>query len=130
MAELLVGPLLRYTGSTQATVWVETDAACEVAVLDRTARTFHVEGHHYAVVALADLEPGAVTPYEVHLDGTRVWPPDDDRPPSVIRTRDHERQSRLVFGERPSRRRGYRRGLRPATGRLTACGAGANAISP
>jgi hypothetical protein len=98
MAELLVGPLLRYTGSTQATVWVETDAACEVAVLDRTARTFHVEGHHYAIVALADLEPGAVTPYEVHLDGTRVWPPDDDRPPSVIRTRDHERQSRLVFG--------------------------------
>ena len=34
MAGLVLGPLLRYTGSTQATVWVETDAPCEVAVLD------------------------------------------------------------------------------------------------
>ena len=33
MANLLVGPLLRYVGSTQATVWVETDAPCEVTVL-------------------------------------------------------------------------------------------------
>jgi PhoD-like phosphatase len=98
MPELLVGPLLRYTGSTQATVWVETDAACEVAVLDGRAPTFEVEGHHYAIVALEGLMPGAVTPYEVHLDGARVWPPDDGRPPSAIHTRDHERQSRLVFG--------------------------------
>jgi len=29
MPGLVLGPLLRYTGSTQATVWVETDAACE-----------------------------------------------------------------------------------------------------
>jgi hypothetical protein len=98
MPQVLVGPLLRYTGSTQATVWVETDAACEVAVLGRTARTFQVEGHHYAIVALEDLEPGSVTPYEVHLDGARVWPPDDGRKPPAIHTRDHERQSRLVFG--------------------------------
>ena len=98
MAQLLVGPLLRYTGSTQATVWVETDAACEVAVLGRAAATFQVEGHHYAIVTLEDLEPGAVTPYQVHLDGTCVWPPDDGRKPSAIHTRNHERQSRLVFG--------------------------------
>ena len=50
MASLLLGPLLRYTGRTQATVWVETDAACEVAVLGRAAATFEVEGHHYALV--------------------------------------------------------------------------------
>jgi hypothetical protein len=50
MAGLVLGPLLRYTGSTQATVWVETDAPCDVAVLDARQRTFCVEGHHYALV--------------------------------------------------------------------------------
>ena len=33
MPELVLGPLLRYTGETDATLWVETDAACEVEVL-------------------------------------------------------------------------------------------------
>ena len=98
MPGLLLGPLLRYTGSTQATVWVETDGPCEVAVLAARARTFCVEGHHYALVVLQDLEEGAVRPYEVHLDGERVWPPDDGRPPSTIHTREHERRARLVFG--------------------------------
>ncbi len=98
MAHLVLGPLLRYTGSTQATVWVETDAPCEVAVLDARARSFCIEGHHYALVVLSDLEPGAVRPYEVHLDGERVWPPADGRPPSSIHTREGERRARLVFG--------------------------------
>ena len=69
MAHLLVGPLLRYVGSTQATVWVETDAPCEVAVLGHRERTFHVEGHHYALVVIDDLEPATATPYDVRLDG-------------------------------------------------------------
>ena len=43
-----------------------------------------------------DLEPASVTPYQVLLDGEPVWP-DDERPPSAIHTRNHERQSRLVF---------------------------------
>jgi hypothetical protein len=98
MARLVLGPLLRYVGSTQATVWVETDAPCEVAVLGHTARTFHVEGHHYALALIDDLEPASVTPYEVHLDGEPVWPRDEERPPSAIHTRSHERQARLVFG--------------------------------
>jgi hypothetical protein len=98
MANLLVGPLLRYVGSTEATVWVETDAACEVAVLGHAERTFHVEGHHYALVVIDDLEPATTTPYDVRLDGRQVWPPDDGRPPSAIHTRNHERQARLVFG--------------------------------
>ena len=29
---LILGPLLRYAGTTDATVWVETDAPCEVEV--------------------------------------------------------------------------------------------------
>jgi hypothetical protein len=98
MAGLVLGPLLRYTGSTQATVWVETDAPCEVAVLDTRQRTFCVEGHHYALVVLSDLDEGSVRPYAVHLDGERAWPPDDGRPPSTIHTREHERRARLVFG--------------------------------
>jgi hypothetical protein len=98
VVRLVLGPLLRYTGSTQATVWVETDAPCEVVVLDGRQRTFSVEGHHYALVVLRDLEEGSVRPYEVHLDGDRVWPPDDGRPPCTIHTREHERRARLVFG--------------------------------
>jgi PhoD-like phosphatase len=98
MPGLVLGPLLRYTGSTQATVWVETDAPCEVAVLDARQRTFCVEGHHYALVVLSDLDEGSVRPYEVHLDGRRAWPLDDGRPPSTIHTREHERHARLVFG--------------------------------
>ncbi len=98
MPGLVLGPLLRYTGSTQATVWVETDAPCEVAVLDARERTFCVEGHHYALVVLSDLDEGSVRTYEVHLDGERVWPPDDGRPLPTIHTREHERRARLVFG--------------------------------
>ena len=30
MAQLILGPLLRFTGTEDATVWVETDAPCRV----------------------------------------------------------------------------------------------------
>ena len=82
-ASLILGPLLRYVGSETATVWVETDAPAEVDVLGRRARTFHVSGHHYALVVVEELQPGAVTPYEVLVDGSIVWPPADGRPPSA-----------------------------------------------
>ncbi len=99
MAALVLGPLLRYAGRTQATVWVEADAACEVEVLGHTARTFEVSGHHYGLVPLSDLPEGAVLRYEVRLDGEPVWPPPGStRPPSTIRTREGEDQARLVFG--------------------------------
>ena len=98
-AEILVGPLLRYVGTTTATVWVETSVATEVTVLEQRTNTFQVEGHHYALVLLENLEPASVTSYEVHLDGRRAWPPADDaRPSPTIRTRAGERQARLVFG--------------------------------
>ena len=50
MADLVLGPVLRYVGDTQATVWVETDGPCEVEVLGTRERTFHLSGHHYALV--------------------------------------------------------------------------------
>ena len=50
MVKVVLGPLLRHVDETSATVWVETDAACEVRVLGCTTRTFEGAGHHYALV--------------------------------------------------------------------------------
>ena len=97
-ARLILGPLLRYVGTTSATVWVETDAATVIEVLGQRAKTFHVAGHHYGLVLIEDLEPGSVNPYELSLDGHVAWPPPDGRPASVIRMREGERQARLIFG--------------------------------
>jgi hypothetical protein len=99
MPRLVLGPLLRYVSDTEATVWVETEAPCEVAVLGRTASTFTVAGHHYALVVLDGLAPGSTLPYEVHVDGIACWPPaDDPYPPCVIRTHAPDGSLRLAFG--------------------------------
>src|SRR4028119_390264 len=88
---LILGPLLRYAGTTDATVWVETDAACAVEVtangLSHASPTFTVEGHHYALVRLTDLEPASFYEYSVSLDGKTVWPEANAGfPPSTIKT--------------------------------------------
>jgi hypothetical protein len=101
MPDLLLGPLLRHVDQTSATVWVETDAPCEVGVLGCSTRTFTVAGHHYALVVCKELEPGTTTAYDVRLDGVRVWPrADDPYPPPTVRTRTRDGQEplRLVFG--------------------------------
>jgi PhoD-like phosphatase len=99
MPELILGPLLRYAGETDATVWVETDAACEVEVLGGRSCTFHVEGHHYALVHVAGLEPGGAYEYEVLLDGERRWPEAGSPfPPSMICTLADGESLKLVFG--------------------------------
>jgi DNA-binding transcriptional regulator YhcF (GntR family) len=96
---LLLGPLLRHVDPVSATVWVETDRPCTVDVLGRTARTFCVGGHHYALVVVEDLEPGSTTPYEVRLDDAQVWPPADSAfPASRIRTPAGSGAFRLAFG--------------------------------
>ena len=97
MTELLLGPALRYAGQTQALIWVETDGPCTVSVLDCEAKTFCVEGHHYALVHVTGLPPGEATPYEVFLDETHVWPL-EDFPPSVLRTHDRDDPVTVVFG--------------------------------
>jgi hypothetical protein len=103
MARLVLGPLHRWASTSEATVWVETDAACEVEVRagDATAseRTFEVEGHHYAIVRVSGLPEEAATPYEVLLDGEVVWPePDSPFPPSALRTHSAHGPARIVFG--------------------------------
>jgi hypothetical protein len=102
MPRLLIGPVLRHVGTTDATVFVETDGPCEVEILGATERTWLAGGHHYALVTIDGLPPGTATPYEVRLDGELVWPPlDSARPPSRIRTQADAsagREVRLAFG--------------------------------
>ncbi|MFE1023479.1 alkaline phosphatase D family protein [Streptomyces sp. NPDC058818] len=104
MAGLRLGPLLRYTDGSSATIWVETNRPCatEVRCADGsrgTTRTFQVAGHHYALVPVTGLTPGTATEYEVLLDGARVWPPPDSPfPPSVIATPPADEGMRIAFG--------------------------------
>ncbi len=99
MAHLVLGPLLRHVGERDATIWVETDGPCTVAILGHEERTWQVAGHHYALVCVEDLAPGASTPYDVRLDGEQVWPPPDwTYPPSRVRTMTSGQRLRLLFG--------------------------------
>ena len=95
---LVLGPLLRYVGETEATIWVETDRPCEVEILGHQARTFEVSGHHYGLVLIGGLRPGAGYEYQVVLDGAVRWPEQGEFPPSVLRTPDPGRPLRLAFG--------------------------------
>ena len=98
-ARLVLGPLLRYVGDHEATLWVETDRPCTMEVLGCSSPTFCVAGHHYGFVCVSGLESGACVPYEVHLDGERCWPrADSPFPASVIRTRTPGEPLRLAFG--------------------------------
>ncbi|HEX5376202.1 MAG TPA: alkaline phosphatase D family protein [Solirubrobacterales bacterium] len=99
MPNLVLGPLLRYVSETEATVWVETDEACEVEVLGRRERTFGVCGHHYALVRIEELEPGGFYEYEVALDGEPAWPATGhDLPPSAICTLEAGEPLDVCFG--------------------------------
>ena len=99
MTELIIGPLLRYVGENCAVIWVETDGPCEVSVMGCREPTFHVEGHHYALVRIENLEPGAMHEYTVELDGNQVWPPADSQfPPSRFRTYPKHEPLRVAFG--------------------------------
>ena len=99
MPQLILGPLLRHVGERDATVWVETDSACQVEVLGCKQRTFGVAGHHYALVHVDGLEPGEAREYQVTLDGERVWPPaGGEYPPSVIRTIQRGAPIEIAFG--------------------------------
>ncbi|HEV2920006.1 MAG TPA: alkaline phosphatase D family protein, partial [Actinomycetota bacterium] len=115
MPKLVLGPLLRYVGESQATVWVETDDAAGVEVLVQPpgsgaegaaargrAPTFRVEGHHYALVLIDGLEPDRTYEYRVELDGEPVWPEAHPAgpsfPASTIRTLRGDHPLRIAFG--------------------------------
>src|SRR5829696_1845500 len=100
---LVLGPLLRYAGASDASVWVETDASCEVEVLvggsSHRSYTFSVEGHYYALVRITGLKPSSSHEYSVALNGERAWPEEGDPfPPPVIRTITSDEKLTLAFG--------------------------------
>ena len=103
---LVLGPLIRYVDETSASLWVETRADARVTVRagghSWQSRTFAAHGHHYAMVVADGLEPGSITPYQVDIDGTQVWPPTrgegSDYPPSVIATLKPGKPLRMAFG--------------------------------
>ena len=99
MPALVLGPMIRYVDSEVATIWLQTDAACDVEILGRRARTWCIDGLHFALVAIDGLAPGTDHPYEVALDGNQVWPPADSAfPPSTIRLPTGDAESRMIFG--------------------------------
>jgi hypothetical protein len=98
---LVLGPVLRHVGETTATVWVQTEQKARVEVLGCAADTFEVCGHHYALVPVTGLEPDSRIPYEVHVDGAKVWPrPSSPFPDSIIPTRGPltAGHARILFG--------------------------------
>ncbi len=102
-SDLVLGPILRYAGAHEATIWVETDSGCKVEVraggASHESPTFRVEDHHYALVRVTGLEPGSSYEYSVALDGQEVWPEADGSfPPSVIRTIKPDGKLNLAFG--------------------------------
>jgi hypothetical protein len=99
MADLVLGPLLRYVSETEATIWVEADEPCEVAILGAVEPTFRVEGHNYALVRVEGLKPDTEHLYDVRLDGELRWPePGSPLPPSALRTLGGEGPLDVAFG--------------------------------
>jgi len=96
MATLVLGPLLRYVGTTQATVWVETDAPCEVAVLGARRETFCVEGHHYALVHVEDLDAHLA---QARAAGAEILRGPDDQPFGRLYTAADPEGHRWMFVE-------------------------------
>ncbi|QIN84787.1 alkaline phosphatase family protein [Rubrobacter tropicus] len=101
--KLILGPLLRYAGDTDATIWVETQTPCEVEVTaDGAAHrspTFAVEGHHYALVRVTGLQPASLYEYSVSVDGETVWPEtNSDFPASTIKTTGSDGEMVLAYG--------------------------------
>ncbi|MFB9337344.1 alkaline phosphatase D family protein [Actinoplanes octamycinicus] len=106
-AQLLIGPVLRRVVGDRATIWVETSEPAHVRVeagsgAAGSAPTFSAYGHHYALVVVSGLAPGAAHSYRVLLDEQQVWPAaGSPYPPSVIRTRaadDAAQPVSLLFG--------------------------------
>lgn len=100
---LVLGPLLRCVGETTASVWVQTSGTATVTVRcgERgwSARTFVVEGFHFALVLVDRLTAGESYEYIVEIDGAQVWPPaDSEYPAPRITTLVKGRPTRLAFG--------------------------------
>jgi hypothetical protein len=100
---LVLGPLLRFVGEHDASIWVEIARPARVTVVsdgrEWHAASFVVEEHHYALVLLDGLSPGRTYEYSVQVDGEPVWPLEESPfPHPSIATLDHDRPALLAFG--------------------------------
>ena len=100
---IVLGPMVRYTSECEASMWVETRDAGEVAVITDggrwSARTFGAHGHHYALVILDGLEPGQTYGYRVEVNGEQAWPlADSPFPDPFFKTLLHSRPTKMAFG--------------------------------
>jgi PhoD-like phosphatase len=99
VAELILGPILRYLSAREATVWVETDIPCTVEILGHSAASFQVAGKHYGLVVISGLDPASSVEYEVHLNGERRWPATASGfPASRIQTLPERGPLEIAFG--------------------------------
>lgn len=100
---LVLGPMMRYVDEASASIWVEARDDSRVIVRaghqSWEARSFAVHGHHYALVEADGLEPGAVLPYTLEINGTHCWPePTSEFPPPVIATLKPGKPLRMAYG--------------------------------
>ncbi len=99
MPSLVLGPILRYVDGHTATIWVQTDVACDVTVRGVSEPTWCVEGMHFALLAIDGLTPGTDHCYDVRLDGEVAWPEAGSSfPASAIRLFDAGARRELIFG--------------------------------
>ena len=99
MADLVLGPLLRYVSETRRRSGLRPASRARSRILGRREPTFTVGGHHYALVQIDGLEPGGFYEYDVSLDGQWRWPPRGaNLPPSLIRTLEPGRPLDICFG--------------------------------
>ena len=105
MADLVLGPLLRYVSETEATIWVETSERCEVEVLG-TPRA-DLQRRRPPLRAGPDRGPRARWLLRVRGGARRrvaLAAADCDLPPSVIRTLDRGQAARHLLRLLPGRR--------------------------
>ena len=98
MAHLVLGPLLRYVSETEATVWVETDAACEVEILGRREPTFRSRA---TTTRWSGSRASSRRVQRVRGRARRRAPlarPDSELPPSAIRTLGRDKALDICFG--------------------------------
>nr|WP_296767448.1 alkaline phosphatase D family protein [Rhodococcus sp. (in: high G+C Gram-positive bacteria)] len=100
-SSLVLGPLVRYVGSSDATFWFEFDAPGTVVVRTDVgasghAQTWGVHGHHYALVALEGLPANSPITYDVQFGEEIVWP--EAGKTAAIHTVDEHGPVTLAFG--------------------------------